>query len=81
MPVGVPQTMALGGIQHAPRQGLVGVQVVTVDRNCPPAWAHWVLLTSEHVPFGRQHALSTGGHGLGVQVVLTMFTHGPKQKA
>lgn len=80
VPVGVPQTMAFGGMQHAPRQSVV-VHVVAVFITVPPAPVHWVVTRMEHEPLGRQHGLVTGEQGLGVQVVLTMFTHGPKQKA
>jgi hypothetical protein len=80
VPVDVPQTTALGGRQHAPRQS-VEVQLVAVGMKVPAAPAHWALVTITHAPLGRQQGLVTGGHGLGVQVVLVMLTHGPKQKA
>lgn len=80
VPEATPQTTAVGGRQHAPRQSAL-VHVVAVGMKVPAAPAHWALVTSTHAPLGRQHGFTTGGHGLGVQVVLVMLTHGPKQKA
>lgn len=80
VPEGTPQTMALGGKQHAPRQTTVA-QEVAVVWTVPPTSAHADGLLMTHEPLARQQGLLTGGQGLGVQVVLTMFTHGPKQKA
>lgn len=62
----LPRPPKIGGLQHAPRQGLLGVQVTPAPSQLDPKpWQlAWTVMTQ--VPLKVQQA---PGHGLGVQKV------------